>query len=101
VRDKMLKIPELDEATARKIGDFIQKKANVTSRFGNQLLSGTDMMLSLKVSVARNTDEEEKEEREGRMSLRGPLWPCGISRRPRSLAKGRKWEHKLLAAFCV
>jgi len=52
VRDKMLKIPELDEATARKIGDFIQKKANVTSRFGNQLLSGTDMMLSLKTCAA-------------------------------------------------
>lgn len=53
VREKLMKIPELDEATARKIGDFIQKKANVTSRFGNQLLSGTDVMLSLKVSSQR------------------------------------------------
>jgi hypothetical protein len=49
VRDKMFKIPELDEATARKIGDFIQKKANATSRFGNLLLSGTDVVLSVKV----------------------------------------------------
>jgi hypothetical protein len=31
------------------MGDFIQKKANETARFGNMLLSGTDLMLSLKV----------------------------------------------------
>jgi len=86
VRDKMLKIPELDEATARKIGDFIQKKANVTSRFGNQLLSGTDMMLSLKVSVARNTDEEgEGGEGGAHESSRPPLAMWDIS--PPSLSR--------------